>query len=258
LRPGKTQAACNIEAFVSEALALLQPRHRIGLVRADCGFCTSGLLGQLEQHGLNYIVVARMLPTVRRLVSGVSNWLELGDGVAVAECQYQMSNWSHARRLVVVRHRLKERSGGRLLLEVPGYGYSLYLTNLRLPTVEVWRLYRGRADSENRIKELLYDFGLRGFASERFWATEAAFRAVLLAYNLMSLFRQLVLAAAARRHTMNTLRFECFAIGASLGREGRRQVLRLGLSPPRRAWFEGLFAAAQQVVSPWLAPLHQN
>lgn len=258
MRPGKTQAACNIEAFVSEALALLQPRHRIGLVRADCGFCTSGLLGQLEQHGLNYIVVARMLPTVRRLVSGVSNWLELGDGVAVAECQYQMSNWSHARRLVVVRHRLKERSGGRLLLEVPGYGYSLYLTNLRLPTVEVWRLYRGRADSENRIKELLYDFGLRGFASERFWATEAAFRAVLLAYNLMSLFRQLVLAAAARRHTMNTLRFECFAIGASLGREGRRQVLRLGLSPPRRAWFEGLFAAAQQVVSPWLAPLHQN
>ena len=118
----------------------------------------------------------------------------------------------------------------------------------------MWRLYRGRADSENRIKELLYDFGLRGFVSQRFWATEAAFRAVLLAYNLMALFRQLVL-RTARQRTLSTLRFECFAIGASLGREGRRQVLRLGLAPPRRAWFEGLFAAAQQITTPWLAPV---
>ncbi|HEY2679865.1 MAG TPA: IS1380 family transposase [Candidatus Udaeobacter sp.] len=257
LRPGKTQAACNVEAFLNEVLALLQPRHRIGLVRGDCGFCTSGMLAQLERNALNYIVVGRMLPTVRRLVSAINNWVELGEGLAVAECQYQMSNWSQPRRLVVVRHRLMERAGGALLLEVPAYGYSLYLTNLTLPALEVWRLYRGRADSENRIKELLYDFGLRGFASQSFWATEAAFRAVLLAYNLMALFRQLVLGTAAR-HTMSTLRFQCFAIGASLGREGRRQVLRLGLSPPKRPWFEGLFAAAQQIVPPWLTPSPQT
>jgi hypothetical protein len=258
LRPGNTQAACNAEAFLNEALQLLQPRHRVGLVRADCGFCTTGLLSQLEACALNYIVVARMLPTVRRLVSGINNWMELGEGIAVAECAYQMGAWSQARRLVVVRHPLLARQGStRVLLDVPGYCYSLYLTNLTLPAREVWRLYRGRADSENRIKELLYDFGLRGFASQRFWATEAAFRAVLLAYNLISLFRQLVLGASSR-HTMNTLRVECFAIGASLGREGRRQVLRLGLSPPRRAWFEGLFAAAQQVMTPWLTASHQS
>lgn len=254
LRPGKTQPAANMEAFLHEVLGLLQPRHRVGLVRADCGFCTSAVLRQLEQSGLNYIVVARLLPTVRRLVSGLNNWVELDQATAVAECEYQMGNWAQSRRLVVVRHRLVERAGSGVLLEVPSYGYSLYLTNLALPALEVWRLYRGRADSENRIKELLYDFGLRGFVSQRFWATEAAFRAVLLAYNLMALFRQLVL-RTARQRMLSTLRFECFAIGASLGREGRRQVLRLGLAPPRRAWFEGLFAAAQQITTPWLAPV---
>lgn len=256
LRPGNTQAACNVEGFLTEVLALLRPRHRVGLVRADGGFCTTGFLAQLEACGLHYIVVARMLPTVRRLVTGVQNWVELGGGVAVAECEYQMGGWAQPRRLVVVRHRLVEREGDRLLLDVPGYGYSLYLTNLTLPGAEVWRLYRGRADSENRIKELLYDFGLRGFASQRFWATEAAFRAVLLAYNLMALFRQLVLGAASRQ-TLGTLRVQCFAIGAALGREGRRRVLRLGLSPPRRAWFAGLFAAAQQITTPWLTPTHE-
>jgi hypothetical protein len=257
LRPGNTQAACNAEGFLAQVLALLRPRHRVGLVRADCGFCTSGLLAQLEAQSLHYIVVARMLPTVRRLVTGLTQWVELGGGVAVAQCEYQMGNWSQARRLVVVRHRLAQPTGGRLLLEVPGYGYGLYLTNLTLPAVEVWRLYRGRADSENRIKELLHDFGLGGFASRRFWATEAAFRAVLLAYNLMALFRQMVLGSAARQR-MNTLRGQCFAIGAALGREGRQRVLRLGLSPPRRAWFTGLFATAQHLTAPWLTPSHES
>ena len=107
---------------------------------ASCGagasrlrFWTSAVLRQLEQSGLNYIVVARLLPTVRRLVSGLSNWVELDQATAVAECEYQMGNWAQSRRLVVVRHRLVERAGSGVLLEVPSYGYSLYLTNLALP-----------------------------------------------------------------------------------------------------------------------------
>jgi hypothetical protein len=60
--------------------------------------------------------------------------------------------------------------------------------------VEVWRTYRGRADCENRIKELKADFGLDAFNMRDFWATEAALGFAMLAYNLMSLFRQAVLA----------------------------------------------------------------
>ena len=137
----------------------------------------------------------------------------------------------------------------RWLLEVPGYCYSLYLTNLTLPPVEIDRLYAGRADSENRIKELGADFGLRGFVLQKFWATEAAFRTVILAYNLMALFRQAVL-KGANYQMLATLRAQCFAIGASLGRKGHKRILRLGLSPPRRAWFEGLFASTKQITLP--------
>jgi hypothetical protein len=125
-------------------------------------------------------------------------------------------------------------------------------TNLALPPMEIRRLYLARADSENRIKELREDFGMEGFMTQNFWATEAAFRAVILAYNLMALFRQLVLKSASYQ-MLTTLRVQCFAIGASLGRNGHKQILRLGLPPPRRAWFEGLFASTSAIALPFKA-----
>lgn len=56
--------------------------------------------------------------------------------------------------------------------------------------IQAWRTYRGRADCENRIKELKADFGLDAFNMRDFRATEAALGFAMLAYNLKSLFRQ--------------------------------------------------------------------
>lgn len=51
-------------------------------------------------------------------------------------------------------------------------------------------LYRGRADCENHIKEFKYNFGRESFNLRDFWATEVALMTVILACNLMGLFRQ--------------------------------------------------------------------
>jgi hypothetical protein len=45
----------------------------------------------------------------------------------------------------------------------------------------VWRLYRGRADCENRLKELKYDFAADHFNMKDVWATEATLNTVMLA-----------------------------------------------------------------------------
>ena len=95
--------------------------------------------------------------------------------------------------------------------DLSGCRYGAIVTNLALPGVEVWRLYRGRADcdqpvgrrtaagwsreagcvkaAQNRIKGLKYDFALGTLSRQNFWATEAAMHWVMLAFNLMSLFR---------------------------------------------------------------------
>jgi hypothetical protein len=53
-------------------------------------------------------------------------------------------------------------------------------------------------------KELKYDFGLDSFCMDKFWATEAAFRTIMMGYNLMSLFRQIVLQSKSQA-TLSTL-----------------------------------------------------
>lgn len=73
------------------------------------------------------------------------------------------------------------------------YRYSVLVTDMDLPATDLWRLYRARADCENRIKELKYDFGGESFNLRDFWVNEAALMTVMLAYNLMSLFRQAIL-----------------------------------------------------------------
>jgi len=244
LRPGNTTDGSNVENFFQEVLAVLGKRHRVGLLRADSGFCIGRFFDLLEDQRIDYIVVARLMGVLRRQIAGLKAWVQLDERTAAAECQYQAQGWSCPRRIVVLRFSQQERPHGQWLLQVPGYTYAVYVTNLRLSAVHIRQLYLGRADSENRIKELLQDFAISGFVSQKFWATEAAFRMALCAYNLMSLFRQSALGAASK-HTLSTLRVQCFAIGATLGSAGRKRLLRLGLAPPRRAWFEGLFSLVQ-------------
>ena len=64
------------------------------------------------------------------------------------------------------------------------------VTDLKLSALEIWRLYRGRANCENRIKELKYDFGADSFNQKNFFATEAALSTAMMAFNFMSLFRK--------------------------------------------------------------------
>ncbi len=242
LRPGNTGACNGVDIFFQEAVSLLHGRHQIGLVRADSGFFVGTLMQLLEDNNYHYIIAAKLNNVIRQRLGGLTNWINLDSGIAVAELRYAAADWDKERRLIVVRQEIAERpqAKGRLLLELPGYRYQTYVTDLALPAPEIWRLYRGRADSENRIEELKYDFGVTGFCLNSFYATEAAFRTVLLAYNLMSLFRQAIL-QAPKAVRLATMRFQCFAIGSWIGREARKKILRISLPWQRRAWFEGLF-----------------
>jgi Transposase DDE domain group 1 len=245
LRSGNTGAARGASAFLTEVRALLPCHLNLALVRADSGFFDEAFLLTLEAAQLPYIVAARFTNPLQaaayRLV-----FRPFAPGLEAAELAYQALRWTAARRVIVVREELVQRptARGRELFYAPGYRFHAVVTTIGLPPEAIWRTYNGRADTENRLKELKHAFGADGFCSRRFWATEAALRAICLLYNLVEAFQE-ALAAPVRR-TLSTLRVTVFACGALLGRDGRQAVLRLSRTPP---WQQQFLAQLRRLLT---------
>src|ERR1700684_1454037 len=230
LRSGNCASARGAVEFLKEALALLPEKHTIRVVRADSGFFDQQLLEFLEQRGLSYIVVARLTQWLKREAARVTQWRALDEHYAVGEFSLQLLGWNCPRRFVVIREQLRaERASlGRKLLEVPGYTFRVFVTNFALPPEEIWRDYNHRADMENRIAELKHDLAADAFCLRQFFATEAAFRSILLLFNLLGEFERARGFTSYRQPA--TLRTQVFLCGALLGRAGRRLVLHLSTS----------------------------
>ena len=131
LRPGNASCANNVVAFTLDLIAHLPKWIRIRVVRADSGFCLPEWLDLLEAQKLSYIVVARLLQPLQRLLQKDLIWSSTAvPGTEVAEVWHQEINWRQARRVVLLRHKITDkqaagqRTGGKLLLDCPGYLYQ--------------------------------------------------------------------------------------------------------------------------------------
>jgi hypothetical protein len=256
LRSGDTASSDGFLAFLEDTLAKLKGKI-VSLIRLDSGFCSKEIIDYLEENKMDYIISARFYEPAQKLLASDLCWLPLDDGIEIAETQYQGASWQHSRRMVVIRQRIKERpktTGKQLKLFKDDayyrqYRYTAYLTNVKLPATEVWRLYRARADAENQIKELKYDFGFDSFTLNDFYATEAALIFTMIAYNLMAIFRLFIIKSEVQNR-LSTLRFKTFAIGAYFENVDGRVILRLALYPQRRRWFETLWSRTNQFKTP--------
>jgi hypothetical protein len=257
LRSGNTSSANNFLSFLEDTLSKLKNKT-IGLIRLDSGFFQSNILDYLEEKVMNYVVAVKFSQPIQRLIQASTNWIVLDTGIEICEQIYQSDSWQKPRRIVVVRQKIKYRPkapGKQLTLfaeeeVIRNYRYSAYVTNLNLPAAEIWRLYRGRGDAENRIKELKYDFGFDSFNLNDFFATEAALTFAMIAYNLMALFRMFVLQEKTQK-TLSTLRYRAFAIGAYFEKNNDRIVLKIALNKKRREWFSGLWNYSKEYNFPF-------
>jgi hypothetical protein len=197
-------------------------------VRADSGFFDGHFLDFLEARALAYVVVARMTSTLKRQCAAIKGWTCLDEYHAAGEFRVKLFGWSQERRFVVVRERVRENQAvvGRRLLDVPGYTFRVWVTNRSEAVLELWRDYNGRACVEQRIEELKHDLAADGFCLQPFFATEAAFLAVLFTFNLLSLYQHQTSPNAPYRQP-GTLRVAVFLCGAVLGVMGRDVVVKL-------------------------------
>jgi hypothetical protein len=251
LRPGNTRSDNNAVAFTLEILGRLPAWLRLGLVRADSGFCDESWLALLEEKRLPYIVVGRLYEPIQRLIRHTTRWQPTAlAGTEVAEESHQAWGWARERRVVLIRHRTAERpeAGGRKLLECPGYTYQMLITTLP-PSVnglEVWRRYNGRANCENIIKELDASFGLPQLCLKKFYATEAALSLAVLSYNLCVLFQRRL--GWQERVNAATLRFRIFTTGGIISRAAGRLTIKLAVGEAsQQDWWRRIL---EKIISP--------
>jgi len=246
MRTGDSASSTEFKEFLDNTFTMI-PRSSIGLVRGDSGFSGNNVLNDLEQRDLNYIIAMPMKAGLVEAILNANKWVASEkEGVDLCSFSYQSKGWGKFRRIVIVRKDIEKlpNCGGKTLFrhqdDYLRYRYSAYVTNCDLSDELVWVTYKHRAEAENQIKELKYDYGMEGFCFTNIHATEFAFRWVMMAYNLMSYVRNAI-AVSKVKHTLSTLKFNCIAIGAYLVTSGRQKKLMLAVTGKRRDYIESLF-----------------
>ncbi|MFZ1495776.1 MAG: IS1380 family transposase [Saprospiraceae bacterium] len=256
LRSGDTSSAHQCNEFLNETLSILKNKT-IGLLRADSGFASDLIFRHLEQEQIPYVIAGRMHYPLQDKIKQQKTWTAIGLGIWISETRYKASKWESERRVIVIRQSVDLRpkaTGKKLKLfddkeYYEQYRYHTFYTNQTLPATQIWEQYKGRGDCENRIKELKYDFALEGFNMKDFFATEAALRMVNLAYNIISLFRQ-VSSEKPNHQRLQTLRLNCYAVGAWMTKKGNSRILKLAVPIKKRKWMDGIFGKVDSCSFP--------
>jgi len=254
LRSGNAATLNNAAAFVDHTLQHLPSQVRVGLVRADAGFCSAEFLRHLAARGLDYIVVTPLHARLRqRCRHEDAAWTPTDvPGLEAQEVEGAELE-APARRVILLRQRIADRpeAGGKRLLDVPAYRFQALVTSLphSWSPVAIWRRYNGRAEIENRIKELAAQFGLKSFCCRKFWATEAACQLAIAAYNLCVLFQRHL--GQAQKVELQTLRFRLFSRAAVFSHAQGRPTLKFAIPPPLRSWWLNLLEKLQSPLPPW-------
>jgi hypothetical protein len=112
---------------------------------------------------------------------------------------------------------------------LPGeeFEYFFYVTNTGLPAEAVVAFYEKRGNAENYIKEAKYDLAVGHLLLRSFWANEAIFQLMMMAYNLFLLFKMDRGMKTEYRQQIKTFRLKYIFLAGKIIRSARQVVLKL-------------------------------
>lgn len=246
LRPGNapgTMCAEEILDGLSGEIRRLFPKARI-LVRLDGAFATPGMLDWLDRAPrVDYVVNlgknAVLTRMVEELMEDARNESKAtGESARIfGEIRYAARTWDWERRVVVKAE--VTRYGEREPRDNPRF----VVTNLRLVPKSVYRLYCGRGDCENRIKEMKIDLESGRTSCTKFAANQLRLTMTSIAYVLIQELRADAKETEWSRATVATIRSRLLKIGATIVESTRRIVMHLPKAFPWKAAFEQMAAS---------------
>ncbi len=156
-----------------------------------------------------------------------------GIQVKIVDLHYQAKSWSRPRRVVakIEWHR------GELF---PRIGFVI--TNSRLPAGKVIKVYNGRAEIENRIKEGKNTLRWDKTSCQRFEANQARLQMGVLAYNLLHMIRQFYVWGEEVKRSMEWLIKRLIKVGARISYHARRWHVHVASAFPLAHHYRAVLA----------------
>ena len=207
LTSGKQHTSGHAKAAMARLLDELGDKAP-ALVRGDCGYGNEDIIDVCEQRDLPYLLRLRKTANVKRLIERLfrrEDWTranQASQGWQAIEDELRLSGWSRARRVVVLRRRIKHdialtarKDNDQLVLALPHdevqdnaqvWEYTVLVTNAQYDIAAIGQLYRDRCDCENGFDELKNQWGWGGFTTQDMHRSQITARAVALVYNWWS------------------------------------------------------------------------
>jgi hypothetical protein len=236
LRPGTGPATRGVRGLLRRLFSKLRalfPRARLR-VRADAGFADGKLLTFLEAAGVEYVLGLagnrRLDKRVRRLLGRARLQARATGETATlyGETRYAARRWDRKRRIIMKAEVLCYP--GRARKDNPRF----LVTNLpHRPATIYTRLYCGRGDMENRLKELQHGLAMDRTSCSRFVANHLRLLFSVAAYALFQALQTYARATELGAAQVWTLRERLVKIAVWVDRSVRRIVLHL---PHAFAW----------------------
>ena len=244
LRPGNAREGRTSLPTIRRMVRRLRaafPRTEI-LVRLDSGFAGPRLFDVLDELGVKYVVgmpknqLLVKMCEAQMTAAAVLAETEQATAQIFGEGEYRARSWSRSRRVVFKAEVLVAE--GKLNKDNPRFVVHNLSRSFKPETV-YQRVYCGRGDSENRIKELKYGLEVDRTSDSRFLANQ--FRVLLsaAAYVLFQELRHELRDTEAAAWQVGTIRERLLKIGARVVESVRRVVVHLASACPWRGlWCE--------------------
>jgi len=240
IRSGDTYTSNGAAGLIQEIIAQIQDMGLKITFRMDSGYFDETILETIESLGCTYLIKAKGYPT---LVAQATNpgltFVPGEDGRETAELVTHLDSWKKARRFIVERVRKDSAKTAQLsFLAGDEYEHFFFVTNLDRSPEEVVALYDQRGRCENYIKEAKYDMAVGHLLLQSFWANEAVFQLMMMAYNLFLLFKMDRGMKAEYRQQIKTFQLKYIFLVGKIVRTARRVVMKLPKEYPYQKVYE--------------------
>jgi hypothetical protein len=240
IRSGDTYTANGAAEMIKEIMAHLKDDGLEITFRMDSGYFDDAILKTIESLGGKYVIKGKGYPTLVAQVTDPSITFVTGEsGRETTEFVTALNTWEKDRRFVVSRVLKDEKDRAQLsFLEGEEYDYFFFVTNTEQSSEEVVDFYEKRGNCENYIKEAKYDMAVGHLLLQSFWANEAIFQLMMLAYNLFLLFKMDFAGATEYRQQIKTFRLKYIFLAGKIIRTARSVVMKLSEKYPYQEVYE--------------------